>query len=158
MKRETLLTIAVITLLLLNFGTLGFLLLGRAPHPAGTGPRPLDRKIVETLALDATQKQQFESLKRAHREQMRNSDQAYRAALENYFALLKNDMILPAQQDSLQAILSQIQGERARVTFQHFKDLKALCNAEQQKHFEALLPDLLQVILPPRPNAPAPPQ
>ena len=154
MKKETLLTTAVIALLLLNFGTLGFLFFRRPPHPPGTGPRQLDRQIVETLALDAGQKGKFEQLKLAHHEQMRNSDRDYRQALENYFSLLKSETILSAQQDSLQAILSQIQQERAKVTFQHFKDLKTLCTPEQQKNFVALLPDLMQVILPLRPNAP----
>jgi hypothetical protein len=59
MRKETLLTVAVIALLLLNFGTLGFLLFRRPPHPPGGGPGGLDRRIVETLQLDAAQQQRF---------------------------------------------------------------------------------------------------
>jgi hypothetical protein len=50
----------------------------------------------------------------------------------------------------LQGILTKIQNERAAVTFQHFTDLKALCNPAQRQYFENLLPDLMQVILPHR--------
>jgi len=58
------------------------------------------------------------------------------------------------QQDSLLANLSSIQQERARFTYQHFKDLKAMCSPEQQKGFHDLLPDLLQVIAPGKPGNP----
>lgn len=155
MKKETLLTTAVIALLLLNFGTLGFLLLRRPPHPPGEGPGRLDRQIVEQLQLDAAQQQQFDLLKKAHRAQMQDFDRNYREALGNYFALLKNDTLLPAQHDSLQAALGRIQQDRVSVTFKHFQDLKTLCRPEQKQHFAALLPELMQVILP-RKNPPPP--
>ncbi len=148
MKKETLLTLAVVSLLLLNFGTLGFLFFRRPPFPPGGGPRQLDQHIVETLHLNAEQQKQFEQLKSAHHQQMQASEEAYRLALSNYFALLKNDPVMPAQRDSLQTILTRIQNERAIVTFQHFADLKALCSPEQRQNFDALLPELMQVILP----------
>lgn len=149
MKKETLLTVAVIALLLLNFGTLGFLLFRRPPH--GQGGRPgegLDRHIVEVLQLDEAQKQQFAKLKTEHHSRMLLSDAAYREALGNYFDLLKKDTVDQRIQDSLQANMTRIQNERATVTYQHFADLKAMCRPEQKQHFEALLPELMQVILP----------
>lgn len=153
MKRETLLTTAVIALLLLNFGTLGFLLLRKPGHPP-EGPRRIDRQIVETLSLTDGQKQQFDQLKKAHHAQMLRSDQAYRSALENYFNQLKNDSVAPAVLDSLQAIALQIQRERSTITFQHFQELKALCTPEQRKAFDGLIPDLMNIILPQRPDGP----
>lgn len=141
-------TIAVIALLLLNFGILGFLLL----RPGPNGPRPggaPGKRIVEYLQLDARQQQTFEQLKSAHHQQMLESDRAYREALSSYFGLLKNDAPSQAQQDSLQAILTQIQEERRAVTFQHFQDLRQLCTPEQKERFSTLVPELMHVILPP---------
>lgn len=155
MKKETLLTTAVIALLLLNFGTLGYLFFQHPPHER---PGRLDREIVETLQLNAAQQQQFEQLKTAHHQQMLAADGAYREALDNYFALLKNDSFMPAQRDSLQAVLSRIQQDRVTVTFQHFSELKALCSAEQRQHFAELLPSLMQVMLPPRRDRQGPPE
>ncbi len=151
MKKETLLTIAVIALLLLNFGTLGFLLFRGPAHGPGDGPQ-LDHQIVETLHLDATQDKQFRELKSTHREQMQGYNRAYRSTMENYFALLDQETVAPSLQDSLLTVLSQIQKDRATVTYAHFAALKALCTPEQKKDFESLLPDLLQVILPPNPG------
>lgn len=155
MKRETLLTSAVIALLLLNFGTLGFLLLRKPGHPP-EGLRRIDRRIVETLSLNDVQKQQFDQLKKAHHEKMLRSDQDYRSALENYFNQLKNDNAAPAMLDSLQAIATGIQRERSTNTYQHFQELKALCTPEQRKAFDSLIPELMDIILPHRPDG-APP-
>lgn len=146
------LTVAVIALLVLNFGTLAFLFFRRPPHRPDSGPKQLDRHIVKHLQLDATQRQKFEQLKSAHHAQMLEYDQAYRDALEHYFALLKNDSIPPARHDSLQTVLNRIQQDRAVVTFRHFADLKALCSPEQKNNFNTLLPELMQVILPPKPQ------
>lgn len=154
MKRETLLTLAVIALLVLNFGTLGYLFFRRPPHPPGGGQRPLDRQIVQQLQLTDEQKQQFETLKKGHHEQMLAIEKSYRATMEEYFNLLKNDTIEPRLSDSLQAVLGAMQEERAKITLQHFKSLKALCNAEQQQQFAALIPELLEVILPRKPFPP----
>jgi Spy/CpxP family protein refolding chaperone len=155
MKKETLLTVAVVALLLLNFGTLGFLLIRRAPHAGGGRPgEGLDRHIVEVLQLDDAQKQQFAKLKTEHHSQMLLSDAAYREALENYFDLLKNDTVDQRLQDSLMSDMTRIQNERATVTYRHFADLKAMCRPEQKQRFEALLPELLQVILPHNNRAP----
>lgn len=152
MKKETLLTTAVVALLLLNFGILGFLFLRPGPAAPKARQHQFDQQIVNRLQLDAKQQQTFEQLKTVHHKQMRAKDQAYRDALGNYFALLKNDTPDSAQQDSLQAILSQIQKDRTTITFQHFQDLKALCTPEQKERFSALLPELMQVILPKPPK------
>ena len=154
MKKETLLTVAVIALLLLNLGMLGFLFFQRPPRPGA--PDPLGRRIVETLQLDDAQQQQFEVLKTAHHAKMEDFNKAYRDGLGNYFALLKNERVDTAQRDSLQAMLVQIQNERLNITFQHFAELKALCTPEQQQRFQDLLPELMQVILP-RPERRGPP-
>lgn len=148
MKKETLLTVTVLALLLLNLGTLGFLFLRRPPHPPEQGSGRVGRQIVEALQLNPDQERQFEQLKTTHHEKMMQSDKAYREALEQYFALLKNDTFVPAQRDSLQAALTQIQQNRTSTTFQHFSDLKALCTPEQRQHFADLIPTLMQVILP----------
>lgn len=152
MKKEKLLLVAVIALFVLNMCTLGFLFFG--PPPPGLGPKQLDRMIVEKLSLSPTQTTAFKQLKTIHEAQMRQLDKEFKVALENYFSLLKNETVLPAQQDSLQAILSQIQTSRRQITFQHFADLKAICSPDQRRNFDALLPDLLQILAPQKRNNP----
>jgi len=151
MNKEKLLTFAVIALFLLNLGTLGFLFFRRPLHPQRGGGPQLDRHIIEQLQLDAAQQQQFERLKSAHHEQIMADNRAYRETLDSYLDLLKNEGVVPAQKDSIEAVLTRIQNHKASVTFQHFAELKALCTLAQKQRFDALLPELKQVILPPPP-------
>ena len=111
----------------------------------------MDRHIIEQLQLDAAQQQQFERLKSAHHEQIMADNRAYRETLDSYLDLLKNEGVVPAQKDSIEAVLTRIQNHKASVTFQHFAELKALCTLAQKQRFDALLPELKQVILPPPP-------
>ncbi len=149
MKKETLLTIAVIGLLLLNLSTLGFLLLRRPPHPDGPGgPQSPGKHLVEKLHFTPEQQGQFEQLKSAHHELMMESDRAYHDALKNYFDLLKSDPVDTIQSGALLARMNAIQETRVTATFKHFADLKALCTQEQKAYFDAFLPELIRVILP----------
>ncbi len=151
MKKETLLTWAVIGLLLLNFGTLGYLFFRRPPHPPGSqSAHQLGLRIAETLHFTPEQQQEFDKRKRAHHEHILQLDKNYADALGDYFALLKNDSLVSAQHDSLLTVLSNIQKERATITFLHFNDLKSMCTPEQRQHFDTLVPELMQVILPPK--------
>lgn len=144
MKKESALKAAVVALLVLNLGTLGFLF---SRHKHGR-PMPFDKQIIETLKLDDTQQNTFKTLKNAHHEQMLASDRAYSDALKNYFGLLNRETVPPAVQDSLLRVLTSIQKDRAVATYAHFSDLKALCTPEQKKRFETLLPEVMGIILP----------
>jgi protein CpxP len=151
MKKETLLLMGIVCLLLLNLTTLGFLFWRQ---PGGHGRpenrmRHLDQKMTETLGWNAAQIDSFTVFKQAHHEKIKAADQAYRNALEQYFALLTQPETTLAQQDSLEKVLSSIQIVRAQVTYAHFKDLKRICTPEQQQKFDTLLPELMNVILPP---------
>lgn len=148
MKKETLLTVTVIALLLLNFGTLGYLLFMQPrPHAEREGMK-LDQEIIKTLQLDDNQQKTFNGLKTAHHEQILSSDREYHEALVRFFSLVKNDTIEQAQYDSLMTAMLDIQKSRAALTFKHFEDLKNLCSPEQRKNFDQLLPVLTQVVLP----------
>ncbi len=156
MKREKILMWFVAALFLLNIGTLSFLWLHKPPRPAGLPPKQLERLIVEKLALKPEQQKVFEALKKTHHEQMHQLDAEYAAGLGHYFSLLAKDSVFPTEKDSLENILVRIQQLRAQTTFQHFEDLKALSSPENRGNFKALLPDLMQVVLPHMPERPGP--
>ncbi|MCY7352540.1 MAG: hypothetical protein LH606_18095 [Cytophagaceae bacterium] len=155
MKKETLLLWAVGLLALLNLATLGFMVLNRPHRPPHEGPRRADRLIVETLGLDAAQRQQFDRLKREHHQAVTRLEATYAETSAQYFHLLDGPA-LPARRDSLERVLGSIQAQKAAVTFAHFEDLKALCTAEQRPRFAALVPELLRLILPAEKKGPPP--
>ena len=158
MKRETLLTISVIVLLLLNIATLGFVYWSRmAPgHGDAGNPKPttywvydagdmtpMDKTIVETLHLDSTKRTEFETLKKEHHSKMKVLDSAYTTQLKSYFDLLRLKDVAKAAHDSAESILARTQALRAAVTFDHFQKLKELCiTPSQLAQFDSLLPAL----------------
>ena len=150
MKKEVLLTISVVVLLLLNISTLGFMAFYKPAHPPmGPGPA-LGKKIVSELAFDESQKAAFEILKSEHQQAIQEVEAKNRAALTAYFDLLKSDTIVTAQADSLEMELKDFQQRRTRITLQHFMEVKQLCNAPQKQKFNAMIPELLGFILQPQ--------
>lgn len=148
MKRETLLTIAVAVLFLLNLGIIGFLLLNQMPHHPPHHRPPVDRVIIEGLGLDNRQQEQFEELKHEHRSQMVVLDNEYNTVVEEYFNLLGSDTAGVSSKDSLESEMAAIQTKRAQVTLEHFRQLKQICTPEQQKKFDSIISKLVQVMIP----------
>lgn len=159
MKRETLLTVAVVVLFVLNISTIGFLWFSRGWHPHGPphGRPPVDGIIINSLNLTTEQQAKFEELKHDHRSQMNKLDGQYRTAITEYLQLLEGDSISAESKSVLEKIVCDIQRQRAEVTLEHFKQLKGICTEEQKKSFDAIIPDLIQVIAPPRHHPPFPP-
>ena len=144
MSRERFLTIAVVFLSLLNAGTLTFLFLGskhRPPHPVR-----MEKLIPESLEFDKKQIVKFDALRHEHHSQMIVLDKQNKEVLISYLGLLKADSVNSIEKDSLERIISTIQQQRAHVTLQHFEKLKAVCTAEQNEKFNALIPELIRVM------------
>lgn len=158
MKRETLLTVAVGVLFALNISTIGFLWFTRGGHPHGPPPHRhgIDNVIVDGLKLTPEQQSRFEELKHDHRSQMDRLDEQYGKAITEYLLLLKTDSINAENKMVLEEVICDIQRQRAQVTLDHFRQLKGICTPEQQKEFDAIIPELIEVIAPPR-HRPFPP-
>lgn len=160
MKRETLLTVVVILLLILNFATLSFLVSNHPNHlphhrPPGLGVGAI---IAERLHFTPEQNQQFDLLKRAHRSSINHLDADYRQVLISYLSLLKSDKYSARTKDSLESELAKIEVLKADITLSHFREVKSLATAEQRKKFDALFPVLIDVIAPPPFPSPSPQQ
>lgn len=155
MKRETLLTVLVILLLIINVGTLCFMFLGGAFRPFEGHHHPPDM-IVKKLGLNSDQQLQFKALIDEHRSGMMNLDESNKAITQKYLNLLKEEKVNTALKDSLEQQLADIQKHRADITLRHFESLKAICDSVQRHKFSELLPDLIFVMSggPPPPHHP----
>ena len=149
MSREKFLTIAVVFLFLLNLGTLGFLYFNR-PQP----PRELFRLITSELDFDNQQQEQFFALRDQHRGAMDRLDREFAETLEKYLGLLKESEPQQPIRDSLENTLASIEKQKAAVTLEHFQEVKALCQPDQVKNFEQLIPELSRILMPPKNQRP----
>ncbi len=155
MKKETLLTIAVLVLIVLNVTLLVVFYVNQGRHPfmqlppRGNEPGP-GKVIIERLKLDNEQKKEFGKLKQEHQQKVRAIQEESRRLQDELFGLLKEP-----QQDSakVRAIIDSIGNNRKELEqalFSHFASIKALCKTDEQKKlFDDFIDDLDKIVGPP---------
>lgn len=157
MKRERFLMVMIVLLLLLNTGTLAFLFFKRPSgfHPHRSRPPRPDFLLKENLNWNDEQLQQFEASRHRHRQAMDSLDNVLSSNFKN---LMQPEVLADksALSDSLKNILASVETQRAENTLRHFAELRSICNPEQQKKFDELLPQLFDMLQrkPPRPKHP----
>lgn len=153
MEKQKLTTFSIIALLLLNLGTLGFLLFsgpkqGHRPPHGRPEPRAI---IIEKLHFDTQQIKAYEQLIDEHRKKIDAIDEKIRDTKNSLYALLNsNDS---ASKNSLITALGNYQKEIETTHFNHFADIKKLCKSNQMADFEELTEELSRLFSkPPRPR------
>ncbi len=147
MKRETFLTIAVTILFLLNLGTLGFLFF-RPPQGLLQRQGP-DRLIVEGLRLNESQIEQFRELKEEHQSQMQQRDRLQKDSQQRLWQLLRLSAPDTARATALIDTFLVLEKEKKKLTFDHFRKLRAICDPEQEVLFDSLIGQIGRALMPP---------
>lgn len=148
MDKTKLLSIAVIALLLLNFGILSFLFLSKGNHP---GNRKMPREIViEKLHFDKNQILAYEKIIEIHQNTIRDLDKSIRETKNELYQLLNSDKIDSVQKDSLFLRLASYQKQIEATHFNHFLDIKKICKKEQLADYDDLTKELSSLFAPKR--------
>lgn len=155
MEKTKLLTIAVIGLLIINLGTLGFLLLNRSGHhPSPRDVRPEPKfEIIEKLHFDEAQQKEYEKLIEWHRTNIGKADAKIREAKNELYSQLSDSVVDLKAKDSLIAVINSSQKAIEEIHFKHFQDIRELCNKEQVKDFDKLIAELPKLFSP-KPHRP----
>lgn len=143
MNKTKLLSVAVIALLVLNFGILGFLFLSKKYEPNG---RKMPREIViEKLHFDENQIVEYEKIIKEHQNAIRNLDDSIRKTKNELYQLLNEEKINSAQKDSLYLKLANYQKQIETTHFNHFLEIKKLCKKEQLADYKNLTEELSKI-------------
>lgn len=143
MNKTKLLSVAVIALLVLNFGILGFLFLSKKHEPNG---RKMPREIViEKLHFDENQIVEYEKIIEEHQKAIRNLDDSIRKTKNELYQLLNEEKINSAQKDSLYLQLANYQKQIETTHFNHFLEIKRLCKKEQLADYKNLTEELSKI-------------
>jgi protein CpxP len=145
MDKIKVLTFAVIALLLLNFATLGFLLLTGPKHNSRPPHREPKEIIINQLHLDATQQKAYQKLIDGHRETIDSLDHQIRGTKNKLYLQLKQTTVDVKTKDSLIEILASNQKKIEETHFKHFQDIKKLCTPEQMNRFDDLTEELSRI-------------
>lgn len=148
MNKTKLLSVAVIALLVLNFGILGFLFLSKKHKP---NERKMPREIViEKLHFDENQIVEYEKIIEEHQKAIRNLDDSIRKTKNELYQLLNEEKINSAQKDSLYLKLANYQKQIETTHFNHFLEIKKLCKKEQLADYKNLTEELSKIFSHPR--------
>ena len=144
MKNPKAIGITVIVLAIMNMALLIFLWMGyrhnqtllRRNNGAGL------IVLAERLELNQEQKNQLEGLRREHFRKMDPLRRQSHETRELLHTQWSNEN--KSQVDSLTVQLGFLQTEIEKTTFQHFAEIRALCNPEQKIVFDRIIKDILK--------------
>jgi Spy/CpxP family protein refolding chaperone len=153
LKKNRLLILIIAVLLLVNVGTISFILFFRGEgdrFPGKKGRGAVVAFIEKELHLSDAQKEQFARLREEHfgktETLMREQHEARKAML----GLLREDTVDVNEMHRMAAVMGQKETELAVSTFEHFRALRSLCSPDQQREFDAIIQDVLKMTRPSR--------
>jgi len=160
LKNNRWLSILTIILLIANIGTLAFFWSqkrnGGDDQRRRQHPGQLFQFLTKELSLNKEQQEAYSKLRDDHQAAQRQFRDSIRKAKDAMFDLLQQ----PAASDSLlqeySRKASSFDQQMDIITFKHFQQVRALCNPEQQKKFDALIKEVMHRMAGPG-NRPGPP-
>lgn len=172
MEKDRFLILVIIILFVLNLFTLGYVIMGREGHPPppdmemvgpkdrGPGDMDPNRKnpgrpdevIINRLKLNKDQVLQFENLKNEHRKQTEELQFASKKLHDDYFGLLKSESPDTVKASQILNELGKNQQQLDKVTFEHFANIKNICDKDQKQLFNTFIDEIAGSFKPPAPK------
>lgn len=138
--------IIIIFLVLLNMGTLSFVWIRVAfpppPHP------PIDHFVVRELGFDTPQTEQFHKLKQAFFQKTQKTHENIRKLRHKLLTLSSEKWSDELEKKSIEITenIASHQEKLERLTFQHFREIRDICNPRQVEKFDKVLKKVLERI------------
>lgn len=151
MTKTNFLVFALVVMFLANIALVLFLFMSPKPgHGPGTNPREI---IIERLHFTENQVAAYDVLIAAHEQKTKHSDEELnRLKAELYHELIGE--VDAAKVDSIKTAIAQTQSDIETAHFNHFLDIKKLCQGEQVTDFEKLATELARIFNPKPPRRP----
>lgn len=125
------------------------------PHNIkGGGPAQM---LIHELNFTPEQIKSFDALKEQHHEIVMKLREQGHDLRDNYFELLKSDSPDTNQIKEKGAGIAANQLAIEEATFNHFKEVRNLCNPEQKKRFDSIINDVIKMLGKPGPSTGGPP-
>jgi len=154
MRKEVFYRVIIVALLLLNFGVLGYLWMGK--QEGREGPEGDRRKepadfIIKSLQLDERQQGEFEDLKHQHQEDTRAVREEGKQLHDGLYKELHKQTVDSAVVDSFMQLILVNTKQRELINFNHFRDLKTILRPEQYKRYDEFIEAIARRFGPPPP-------
>lgn len=143
MNKIKVLTYSLIALVVFNVGMIVFFKIIKPRDCGGSfrnGPRKM---IVEKLHFDAKQQQQLEASIESHIKKIKSIEDQIQHSKESLYGQLSLPKVDIKAKDSLITELGDLQKQIETSRFNHFKNIKQICNTpEQEEAFKELTVEL----------------
>lgn len=156
MRKEVFYRVIIVALLLLNFGVLGYLWMGKKEMHQQGGPEGDRRKepaefIIKSLQLDEQQQMKFEELKHEHQRNMQIVREESKSLHDALYKELHKQTVDSNVVDSFMQLIVVNARQREMVNFNHFRDLKTILKPEQYKLYDEFIEAIARRFGPPPP-------
>lgn len=145
MEKVKLYKIVIVVLLLVNILTLGALWFGKPNHPR---PMPHERDMTflsKELGMTGSNKDRLDAMETKHHTDKRALLEKNKLLREQLFGLLKTNA---SDTMAINVFVNSIlynQKEIELMTYYHFKQVKEMCNAEQQQKLEETIAEAIRM-------------
>lgn len=130
-------------LLLLNITLLGFIWVKKPNHE----PPPF---LEEKLNLTEDQKEQFERLKAEHMDGMKELESDINRLRDKLYEDFSDEKLSDSEVKKISQELGELRAKGDFLTYQHFQDVLAICNSDQQEKFGELVTEIVRGMNGPR--------
>ena len=148
LPKQTLLTILVLVLVALNIGLVTFMWYTQRPERGPGGPDTANF-LMRELNFDKAQEKKYLELQQHFNDSLEPIREEERNIHDRFFEMMHADV-----QDSTAVALAidtmgHIRSQIEYLTYAHFRQVRALCNTEQQKKFEHVISETMRRMGPP---------
>lgn len=153
--RNRFLNTVVVLLLCLNLFAMGIFWWQKwkdAPsNPQNAGASAF---LIEHLQFDSVQLIAFKHLQEAHQHKIAAAKDSMRMAKDRFFDFLDKDSVTESELKIASTNAAEKQIVLDRITFDYFKEVQSLCNAEQKLRFKQVIREALRIMGRPGPGPP----
>lgn len=147
------LSILVVLLICINLATIASVWIIRPAPPHGYGAQSPKEYIITKLEFTDEQVAAFELLRKSHFDTIQKLRHQIRTEKEEMYAGLKQK----GNEEKAYAHLAKViayEEQSEKITFEHFRQVRDLCDEEQKQHFDAIINQIIKMV---GVNAPHPP-
>jgi Spy/CpxP family protein refolding chaperone len=139
------LAIAVVLLLLVNIAMVIFIVRGKKQGDSkhGKGGNPIELMNKE-LGMTEQQKNEAKKLRDAHFAKIKPLFDSVRAAKSAFFSLIKDSNVNDSLLNVYDNRITETQATVDKLTFAHFRSIRALLNPEQQVKYDEFVQKMMQ--------------
>ena len=153
MKATTIWTVIVVLLICINSFVLAIIWRQNRPAPYETSNMDVKDFIIKELSLSKNQVEKFELMRDAHHTSVEKINEQTRLLRDSLFNNLHARNLDKQLIDSLSNKIGYNEALTDKITFYHFRELRAILLPAQQEKFDGIIQRVLRMMAHPMPPA-----